>query len=181
MVTQRREPGGYGFKKVLFLLVQLFFFTLEALKGNCRLRPRVVVGDWPHSKSRVKYFILGTMTVSEDRILVENWGRIYELRACPQKEFFRKLDCGEHIQTDPYFDECAKRLDDTDFTAWLNDRLELWESFNKESREFIPIAIRYSNRQFIVQDGAHRLSLRSLRGHDSHLLGISLWNSRQTQ
>ena len=121
------------------------------------------------------------MIVDEEQILVENWGKIYKLGACPQKEFFRKLDCGEDLQADPYYTESKERLDEAAFNAWLSVKLELWENFNQDPRDFTPIAIRCSIGQFIVQDGAHRLSLRSLRGYNSHTLGIGLWDCIQKQ
>lgn len=178
---QQKNAEGWRIRKVIFSLVQVAFFTFEILKGNCRFRPRVVVGDWSHSEWRAKYLILGTMIVDEEQIFVENWGKIYKLGACPQKEFFRKLDCGEDIQADPYYTESMERLDVAAFEAWLLVKLELWESFNQDPRDFTPIAIRHSIGHFVVQDGAHRLSLRSLRGHNSHMLGVGLWDYNQKQ
>ena len=178
---QRKNMQGWRIRKVIFSLAQVAFFTIEIVKGNCRFGPRVVLGDWSHSEWRTKYFILGTMVVDEEQILVENWGKIYKLAVCPQKEFFRKLDCGEDVQADPYYTESMKRLNVVAFEAWLRVKLELWENFNQDPRDFTPIAVRHSMRRFVVQDGAHRLSLRSLRGYNSHTLGIGLWDSNQKQ
>jgi len=171
---QQKNASGNTTKRIGFSLVQAAFFAFEILRGKGRFRPRIVVGDWPYSEQRTKYLILGTMLVDEEQILVENWGKIYKLGACPQKEFFRKLDCGEDVQADPYYNETKEQLDYTAFEAWLRVKTELWESFNQEPGDFTPIAIRHSIRQFVVQDGAHRLSLRSLRGYNSHRLGIGL-------
>lgn len=162
-------------RRIGFSLVQIAFFAFEFLRKKCRFRPRIVVGDWSYSEQRTKYLIIGTMLVDEEQILVENWGKLYKLGACPQKEFYRKLDCGEDVQADPYYIETKERLDHTAFEAWLRVKTELWENFNQEPRDFTPIAIRHSIRHFIVQDGAHRLSLRSLRGYNFHVLGIGLW------
>jgi hypothetical protein len=178
---QQKNAEGWRIRKVIFSLVQVAFFTIGILKGNCRFRPRVVMGDWSHSEWRAKYFIIGTMIIDEEQIFVENWGKKYNLGECPQKDFFRKLDCGEVVQADPYYIESKERLDDAAFKTWFRDRLELWENFNQESRDFTPIAIRHSNRHFVIQDGAHRLSLRSLRGYNSHTLGIGLWEYNQKQ
>lgn len=162
-------------------MVQAMFFIVGLLKGKCRFRPMVVEGDWPNSEWRARYFVLGTTMVAEERILVENWGKIYRLGTCPQKEFFRKLDSGDDIRTDPYYLESKARLDDVTFEAWLRLKLELWQDFNEDPRRFIPIAVRRSMREFMVQDGAHRLSLRSLRGYDPHILGIGLWEYKRKQ
>jgi len=178
---QQKNARGITTRRIGFSLVQVTLFAFEILRGKCRFRPRIVVGDWPHSDQRTKYLILGTMIVDEEQILVENWGKLYKLGACPQKEFFRKLDCGEDVQADPYCTETRERLDEAQFNAWLSLKLELWENFNQEPRYFTPIAVRHSMRRFVVQDGAHRLSLRSLRGYTSHTLGIGLWDSNQKQ
>ena len=162
-------------------MIQVAFFARGIVKGTCRFGPRIVMGDWSHSEKRTKYFILGTMVVNEEEILVENWGKIYPLARCPQREFYRKLDCGEHIQADPYYAESMKRLNVAEFEAWLRVKLELWENFKQDPKEFTPIAVRYSKTHFMVQDGAHRLSLRSLSGIDNHELGIGFWNCIQMQ
>jgi len=175
---QQDNADGSHLRKFLFSLVQAIFFTVGVFIGRCRFGPTVVVGDWPHSEWRATYFILGTTMVAEERIFVENWGKLYRLSACPQKEFFRKLDSGEDIHSDPYYLETKERLDVATFEAWLRFKLELWQNFKENPREFTPIAVRRSMRQFLVQDGAHRLSLRSLRGNDSHILGIALWESK---
>jgi len=178
---QQKNARESTTRRIGFLLVQVTFFAFEILRGKCRFRPRIVVGDWPHSEQRTKYLILGTMVVDDEQILVENWGKIYKLGACPQKEYFRKLDCGEDVQADPYWTESKERLDEAQFNAWLRDRLELWENFNREPRDFTPIAIWHSNRHFMIEDGAHRLALRSLRSCNSHTLGIRLWIFNQRQ
>jgi hypothetical protein len=178
---QQKNVEGWGIRRIVNSVVQVTFFTFGILKGNCHFRPRVVVGGWSHSEWRSKYFIIGTMIIDEEQILVENWGDIYKLGACPQKEFFRKLDCGEVVQADPYYTESKERLDDATFNSWFRDRLELWENFNQEPKDFIPIAIRHSNSHFVIQDGAHRLSLRSLRGYNSHTVGIGIWEYNQRQ
>jgi hypothetical protein len=167
------------FRKAVFSLVQVAFFALGIPKGNCRFRPRVVVGDWSHSKRRAKYLIVGTVIVDEDQVFVENWGEIYKLGASPQKEFFRKLEYGEDIHGDPYYIKTKQQLDAVAFKAWLHLKLELWENFKPDHRDFTPVAVRQSDRRFLVQDGAHRLSLRSLRGYNSHTLGIGLWDYDQ--
>lgn len=178
---QQKNASGSTTTRIGFSLVQAAFFAFEILRGRCRFRPRIVLGGWPDSEQRTKYLILGTMLVDEEQILVENWGKIYKLEACPQKEFFRKLDCGEDVQADPYYNETKEQLDHTAFEAWLRGKMELWESFSQEPRDFTPIAIRHSIRRFVVQDGAHRLSLRSLRGYKAHTLGIGLWECNQKQ
>lgn len=172
---------GSQIKKFLYSVVQVIIFVIGVLKGKCRFRPMVVEGDWPNSEWRTRYFIVGTTIVAEERILVENWGKIYRLETCPQKEFFRKLDSGEDIRTDSYYLESKARLDDVTFEAWLRSKLELWQDFNESPRKFIPIAVRRSIREFMVQDGAHRLSLRSLRGNHFHTLGIRLWEYKRKQ
>jgi hypothetical protein len=178
---QEYNAEASRFRKVLFSLSQIIFFTAGILEGKSRFGPRVVVGDWPHSKSPARYLILGTAIIAEDKIFVENWGKLYRLGACPQKEFFRKLNCGEDIRTDPYYIESKERLDSSEFDAWLHLKLELWRNFNKDPRDFTAIAVRRSMRRFLVQDGAHRLSLSSLRGSDSHVLGIGLWDYQKRQ
>jgi hypothetical protein len=178
---QRDSAVVAQLKKFFFSLFQLMFFTAGVLKGECRFGPTVVVGDWPHSEWRSRFLILGTTIVAEERIFVENWGKIYRLGACPQKEFFRKLDAGEDIHADPYYLESKKRLDADAFQAWLCLKLELWQNFKQDPGDFTPIAVRRSMRQFLVQDGAHRLSLRSLRGNESHILGIKLLEYRKKQ
>ncbi len=177
--TQQKNVESWGIRRIVNSVVQATYFTFEILRGKCRFRPRIVVGDWPHSDQRTKYLIFGTMIVDEEQILVENWGKLYKLGACPQKEFFRKLDCGDDVQADPYYNETKERLDDVQFNEWFRNRLELWKNFKQEPTDFIPIGIRYSTNYFVIQDGAHRLSIRSLRGYTFHTLGVKLWSFDQ--
>jgi hypothetical protein len=163
-------------KRLLLSLYQFGFFVFEVMRGNCRFSPRLVIGDWPHSKSRAKYLILGTITnVGEDHILTEAWGRIYPLKSCPQREFFRKLKDCEQLDTDYYYMTTKENLDSITFEGWLADRTQLWEQFREDSKDFTPIAIRQFNNKFIIQDGAHRISICSLLGQESFELGIGLW------
>jgi len=167
--------GRETIKKLLLSLYQLGFFALEALKGRARFNPRIVVGDWPHSKSRARYLILGTIDVTEDQILTEVWGRTYPFENCPQKEFFRKLKDGEEIELDPYFLENKAKIESQEFDGWLQDRLQLWRQFRIQSRSFTPIAIRHRCGKFIIQDGAHRMSIASINSLGSFDLGIVFW------
>lgn len=160
-------------------MAQLWYYTLEFSRGRATFRPEIVQGDWSHSKRRAKFLVLGTSRVKDENIDVRLWDTPHKLSNCPQKEFFRKLDRGIDIESDPYYLLARERLDQEAFDAWLGDRLALWKNYRNEPWEAQAIAVRVSKTGYLVEDGAHRLSLRSLDGFSTHALRLRLWSFKK--
>lgn len=173
---KRTNPLTSILKEIGFSIVQLWYFSIELSRGSATFHPEVVEGDWPHSKRRAKFLVLGTIQVKDEDVYTQLWETTYKLSSSPQKEFFRKLDSGLDIETDPYYLSARERLDEDTFDQWLRDRLSLWENYRKDPWEAQAIAVRVSKTGYMVEDGAHRLSLRSLDGFSSHVLRLRLWS-----
>lgn len=94
---------------------------------------------------------------------------------CPQRDFFQKLDRNKRLDDDAYYLLAKSSLDEADFRFWLETRKSLWLNFITDDSDFTPIAAMNPGGKFVVVDGAHRLVLRSLRGHLSHRVALSLW------
>jgi hypothetical protein len=75
-----------------------------------------------------------------------------------------------------YYKVARQILNDENFAFWLRTKTRLWEEFNVDSGEFTPVGILKFNHHLIVEDGAHRLALRSLRGIQNHRVDISVWS-----
>lgn len=119
--------------------------------------------------------ILGELILKDSETYTEVDGKMYPLDTCPQRNFFEKLDRNKRLASDPYYLLAKSTLDEADFEFWLETRKNLWTNFIVDTADFTPIATMNLEGKFVVVDGAHRLALRSLRGHPSHRVALSLW------
>lgn len=163
-------------RKFAFSAVQALWFFMEVLRGNGSFGWKIVECDWPHSAIRARFLILGVLEIPEAKIYCRVWGKTYNLLEAPQRNFYKCLDEGGDVASDPYYLQTKAMLDEISFQSWLDDRLSLRKSYQAEPFEFIPVAVRTAIDSYIVEDGGHRLALQSLRGARTHHLGVSVWN-----
>lgn len=163
-------------KKVVFAIFQACTFLSEYHKRNGRFDIRIVETGWPNSKWRNRFLIVGHLSIIESEICTKVEGELYPLDKCPQRDYFEKLDRGWSLENDPYYLLAKSSLDVADFEFWLDTRRILWLNSLADEADFTPIATMNAGGKFVVEDGAHRLALRSLRGHISHRVALSLWS-----
>lgn len=163
-------------KKLIFSVYQASGFIVQIFRGTAHFAPRIIECDWPHSQSRRRFFIIGVLDVHESALRIRLDGVLYPTTICPQRMFFQELDQGKIVESTSYYGLVTRLYHDVDFDEWFRDKLTLWENFRFDDSEFTPVAVRASKDIYIVEDGAHRLALKSLRGIENHLVGISLWS-----
>lgn len=163
-------------KKILFSAFQVSTFFVGAARGNAQLGARFVECDWPHSKSRRKFLIIGTLNVDEKKIRIKIGNELYPIRKSPQRQFFKDLDAGVPFGATQYFELVTSLYGDIDFDQWFGDKVRLWEEFIPETLDFTPVSVRTVRGLYIVEDGAHRLALSSLRGVERFDMGVSIWH-----
>ncbi len=162
-------------RKLLFSAYQVGMFFYEYLRGGAEFRPRMVQFGWPETPWQGKFLVIGSLQVAETMLLTKVGESVYSIGQCPQKAFFQKLSQGQGIENDFYYKFNKQSLRESEFDLWLRTREQLLKEFNPLDREFLPVVVRISRMKFIVEDGAHRLSLRSLHGISSHRVEISIW------
>lgn len=167
-------------RKLIFSALQLILFTTESLKGRGKFGPKIIECGWPHSVSRAKFLVVGTVEVHQNEIFCKVLGGRHKLKDAPQRRFFQAIESGQGLTEDPYYLNARLVLgSEEEFQSWLRDKVALAESFKAAPLQFIPIAVRDLRGDYIVEDGAHRLSLQSLLGYETHTLGISLWDFKR--
>lgn len=162
-------------RKFLFGLFQISGFLGELLKGRARIRPRRVVCDWPHNEHRRQFLVLGDVRLREDEIFIKIGRDTLPLSQCPQVRFFEQLDEGLEPSETSYFKLVASLDYQVNISEWFQDKKILWSTFSPDSENFSPVAVKTNRKTFIVEDGAHRLALRQLRGYNVHDVAISFW------
>lgn len=163
-------------KKVVYSIFQAYAFLKEYRKRSGRFDIRVIETGWPNSKWQNKFLIVGHLSLKESDICIKVQGKLYSLDNCPQRDFFEKLDCSRSLENDSYYLLAKSSLEASDFEFWLDTRRILWLNFLADEHDFTPIATMNASGKFVVEDGAHRLALRNLRGHLSHQVALSLWS-----
>jgi hypothetical protein len=162
-------------KKVFNSIFQASVFLLGHRKRNGRLELQVIETGWPDSKWRNRFLKVGELCIKENELFTKVEGRLYNLARCPQRDFFEKLDHGKSLDNDQYYLLAKQQLDAADFEFWLETRKSLWLNFSEDDSDFKPIVAMSPSGKFLIEDGAHRLALRSLRGYLSHRVALSLW------
>ena len=163
-------------KKVIFSFIQANLFLYEPVRGKGQLDLRVVSCSWPGDDSVTRFLVLGTMTLPAESIFTKVSGALYPLNSSPQREFFSKLEEGADMRDNLYYSVGRSLLNDQEFQVWLDRRSSLLWDFSPSDPEFLPVVVRRNSKQYVIEDGAHRLSLRSLRGFESHKVGIGIWH-----
>ena len=162
-------------KKLAFAFSQILFMAERASRGQASWGIRRVECGWPGSNWQSQHLLIGQVKVRLSDIFVEMGGTVYPLGDSPQTELFRKLDQKIHLEGDPYFEFAKKHLSQDDFDFWLDTKKKLWAEFDSKNEEVFAVAVRAPGSRLLVQDGAHRLALKSLRGESSCTVSISLW------
>lgn len=163
-------------KRLTFATYQAFFFLIEVLRGKAKLSPQFLNTGWPGSPWRSRFFLIGFFTVAEEQLFVKVENDIYPLASCPQKEFFRTMSLGQDLTNDYYYSMVRTGLDEEGLSYWLEKKIELRSSYEKQPWLFTAVIVRVSKNRFVVEDGAHRLALSNLSGERSYRVGVSLWN-----
>lgn len=162
-------------KKLALAFVQIVFMAERASRGQANWGIRRVECGWPGSNWQSRHLVIGQVKVRLSDISVEMGGGLYPLGDSPQKELFRKLDQKVDLAGDPYFEFAKSHLSQDDFAFWLHTKKKLWSEYDSKNGETFAVAVRAPGSGLLVQDGAHRLALKSLRGELSCSLSISLW------
>lgn len=113
--------------------------------------------------------------MKDEQVFVKIVDNLYRLNDCPQRDFFKDLDLGATIVESNYYLLVSSLYDDVDFDEMFRDKAKMWKNFDPDLWNTTPVAIRTAKNTYVVEDGAHRLALRSLRGYSLHRVGISLW------
>jgi hypothetical protein len=162
-------------RKVLFSCFQVLLFTYEIARGQAKLSPEIVEVDWSHSPRRRKFVIIGCLKLTEEQIRIKTGTTLSTISDCPQKKFFADLNAGIQLEDTDYAKLVRSLNYGVDYDKWFEDKLLLWKTFDPEAREVLPIAVRRGRGDFIVEDGAHRLALLSLKGDKTFRVGVSIW------
>lgn len=171
----KRNYASRVIRKVMFAGFQTLFFVFETARGRGSLSPQVVEVDWSHSYHRRRFGIIGYLQLCDDQILIKTGSEITKIIDCPQRKFFHDLDSGVQLEDTEYF-ELVRALDyGVDYRQWFDDKVLLWKTFDPSSYEVLPIVVLGKGGKFIVEDGAHRLALMSLRGERKFRVGVSVW------
>lgn len=164
------------FKKTFHALLQIALFFSMFLKADGKIDVRVIECGWPNSRWKSRFVMIGSLHIDERHIFTKVENKLFSLQDSPQRQFFQRLDQREDLSDVHYYKVAKQILNDEDFAFWIRTKTSLWEKFNVEAAEFTPVGILNFNHQLIVEDGAHRLALRSLRGYKSHRVAISVWS-----
>jgi hypothetical protein len=162
-------------KRTFFAIFQVFTFFLEYFKRNGRFELNIIQTGWPGSKWRNRFLTIGELILPENDLFVSVEGCLYPLSQCPQREFFTRLDQNEGLSQNRYYLLAKTTLDESEFNFWLETRRSLLLTFNDDGADFTPIVTKTARGLFVVQDGAHRLALKSLRGSSEYRVKISIW------
>lgn len=146
------------------------------LKADGKLDVRIIECGWPDSRWKSRFLVIGSLQLHESKIFTKVENKLFSLHDSPQRQFFQNLDQREDFSNLYYYKVANHILNDEDFAFWLRTKTHLWEEFNVESEEFTPVGVLEINQNLIVEDGAHRLALRSLRGFQNHRVTISVWS-----
>ena len=165
-------------KKLGFLVVQISWFLKEIFNitrgGHARFAPRIVECGWPGEKLQ-RFLLIGEIDVPEEEIFTRSCDGLFRINSCPQRELFRKLSEGESLLEDPYYKWSLQNDDEVAFRSWLNAKHKLFNGFDVTDQSFRPIVVKSSKGVYLLQDGAHRLALQSLRGQTVFTVAISVW------
>jgi hypothetical protein len=85
------------------------------------------------------------------------------------------LDRGEVLSQDSYYLLAKTSLDQAEFSWWEETRRNLWLNFDVDGTDFTPIVTKTAGGVFVVEDGAHRMALKSLCGSSDFRVKISIW------
>lgn len=146
------------------------------LKADGKLDVRIMECGWPDSRWKSKFLVIGSLNLHESQIFTKVENKLFSLHGSPQRQLFQNLDHRDDFSNLYYYKVARRTLNDEDFAFWLRTKTHLWEEFNVGSEEFTPVGILKFNQKLIVEDGAHRLALRSLRGLQNHRVAISIWS-----
>lgn len=160
-------------RKLAFAIIQACRFTFYTLPRGGKFHLRVLECGWP--EWRTKYLVIGTADIRSKDLYLEVLGDFWPLDESPQKWFFKRLEDGEELHQDIYWQKVRAFLNEEEFENWEARKRHLLQNFDVDLSVELPIAVIKRNGVFIVQDGAHRLALRSLRGRETHTVAISLW------
>ena len=164
------------FKKTSHAFLQIVLFFSMFLKADGKLDVRIIECGWPDSRWKSRFLVIGSLQLHESKIFTKVENKLFSLQDSPQRQLFQNLDQREDISNLYYYKVANHILNDEDFAFWLRTKTHLWEEFNVESEEFTPVGVLQINQNLIVEDGAHRLALRSLRGFQNHRVTISVWS-----
>jgi hypothetical protein len=164
------------FKKTSHALLQIVLFFSMFLKADGKLDVRIVECGWPDSRWKSRFLVIGSLHLHESQIFTKVENKLFSLQDSPQRQFFQNLDQRGDFSNLYYYKVARQILNDENFAFWLRTKTRLWEEFNVDSGEFTPVGILKFNHHLIVEDGAHRLALRSLRGIQNHRVDISVWS-----
>jgi hypothetical protein len=156
--------------------MQIALFFSMFLKADGKLDVRIIECGWPDSRWTSRFLIIGSLQLHECQIFTKVEDKLFSLHDSPQKQFFQNLDQGDDFSNVYYYKVARQILNDEEFAFWLRTKTLLWKEFNADSEEFTPVGILKFNRHLIVEDGAHRLALRSLSGFQNHRVAISVWS-----
>jgi hypothetical protein len=146
------------------------------LKADGKLDVRIIECGWPDSRWKSRFLVIGSLQLHESQIFTKVENKLFSLQDSPQRQFFQYLDQGDDSRNLYYYKVARQTLNDEDFAFWLRTKTQLWEEFDVEAGEFTPVGILKFNQNLVVEDGAHRLALRSVRGFQNHRLAISVWS-----
>lgn len=164
------------FKKTSHALLQIALFFSMFLKADGKLDVRIIECGWPDSRWKSRFLVIGSLQLHESQIFTKVENKLFSLHDSPQRQFFQNLDQRENFSNLYYYKVARQSLNDEDFAFWLQTKTQLWEEFDVESEEFTPVGILKFDQKLIVEDGAHRLALRSVRGFQNHRVTISVWS-----
>ena len=161
-------------KRVLNSIFQVLVFIWAFMTQRAKFRPELVECGWPGSKTQ-KFLTIGTLRLADEQLFTDSCGKRQTVISCPQKELFRKLLSGESIFVDPYFKWSKERDSDFAFQAWLDAKLKLIETFDPSDESFYPIVAKLPSGGYLLQDGAHRLAIKSLAGQREFEVSLGIW------
>ena len=163
-------------KKLVHACYQSALFLSLIGRADAVLGVKVVECGWPDSRWRSRFLVIGCVELHESKIYTKVEDKLFLLNQSPQRAFFESLDSEKLISDNYYFKVAEKSLNDEDFRFWLRTKTELWESFDVDEKDFLPVGILRHKGDFIVEDGAHRLALRSIKGLRFTRVAVSIWS-----
>jgi hypothetical protein len=155
--------------------MQIFQGTLLVLAGKATWHWRQIHGDWPGDPRRRTFLVAIAANLEANEIWVVFDGQKFLLDRSPQKRFFDQLHSGVNVVQTEYAKSIAEVYPPEEHRRILSRQLDLYRQFSKPSLGNLPVISILGGGRYIVEDGAHRLSLMASRGQKEFVVGVSYW------
>jgi hypothetical protein len=134
-----------------------------------------IYGDWLGDPRRRRFLVATIAEIDIHEIWVVLNGQKFPLDCSPQRRFFDQLDSGVDVLQTEYAQLISRVYAPEEYRRILSRQLGLYRQFTEPCSRNLPIVSISTGGRFVVEDGAHRLSLMASRGQKKFRVGVSYW------